>query len=57
MYMTDIPSSRFKSRMLLKIVALRDASTMETGSSASIIRGCSTRALATITLCRCPPLS
>lgn len=55
--MTDIPSSRFKSRMLLKIVALRDASTMETGSSASIIRGCSTRALATITLCRCPPLS
>lgn len=39
------------------MVARSDASTMETGSSATMSLGLSSRARATITRWRCPPLS
>ena len=49
--MTEIPNSWFNFFTESKIVALREASTADTGSSAKIIFGCNNKALATITLC------
>ena len=50
MYMTAMPSSLFSRSMLPKMVARNDASTIETGSSATMILGLSNNALATMIL-------
>src|SRR5213593_491445 len=57
MYTMEMPSSRFIVRSEARMVARSDASTIDTGSSARITRGRRRSARATMTRCRCPPLS
>src|SRR2546425_23359 len=52
-----MPSSAFIRRSEARMVARRDASTIDTGSSARIRRGFNRSARATITRCRWPPLN
>ncbi len=52
-----MPYLSLRSSMRFSTPALMDTSSIETGSSATITLGLMTSALATETLCLCPPLS